>query len=65
MVIFQEIISISLAGLYRDIGRMIVNRQRGTLIGAYEDEDYPVPPPTPLKAIEFVMDQKCLQRRHN
>lgn len=35
----------------------------GTLIGAYEDENHPVPPPTPLEAIEFVMDQKGLKQK--
>jgi HTH-type transcriptional regulator / antitoxin HigA len=35
----------------------------GTLIGAYEDKHHPVPPPTPLEAIEFVMDQKGLKQK--
>lgn len=35
----------------------------GTLIGAYEDENHPVPPPTPLEAIEFVMDQQGLKQK--
>jgi HTH-type transcriptional regulator / antitoxin HigA len=35
----------------------------GTLIGAYEDENHPVPPPTPLEAIEFAMDQKGLKQK--
>jgi len=35
----------------------------GTLIDAYEDENHPVPPPTPLEAIEFVMDQKGLKQK--
>ncbi len=35
----------------------------GTLIGAYEDENHPVPPPTPLEAIEFVMDQKKMKQK--
>jgi HTH-type transcriptional regulator / antitoxin HigA len=35
----------------------------GTLIGAYEDENHPVPPPTPVEAIEFVMDQKGLKQK--
>jgi len=35
----------------------------GTLIGAYEDENHPVPPPTPLEAIEFVMGQKGLKQK--
>lgn len=35
----------------------------GTLIGAYEDENHPVPPPTPLEAIEFAMDQQGLKQK--
>lgn len=35
----------------------------GTLIGAYEDENHPVPPPTPLEAIEFAMDQRGLKQK--
>lgn len=35
----------------------------GTLIGAYEDENHPVRPPTPLEAIEFAMDQKGLKQK--
>ncbi|MFO7728215.1 MAG: ImmA/IrrE family metallo-endopeptidase [Desulfonatronovibrio sp.] len=35
----------------------------GTLIGAYEDENYSVPPPTPLEAIKFVMDQRGLKQK--
>lgn len=35
----------------------------GTLIGAYEDENHPVLPPTPLEAIEFAMDQKGLKQK--
>jgi HTH-type transcriptional regulator/antitoxin HigA len=35
----------------------------GTLIGAYEDMHHPVPPPTPLEAIEFIMDQKGLKQK--
>jgi len=33
------------------------------LVGAYEDEHYPIPVPTPLQAIEFAMDQQGLTRR--
>lgn len=32
------------------------------LVGAYEDEHYPIPMPTPLQAIEFAMDQQGLSR---
>lgn len=35
----------------------------GTLIGAYEDENHTVPPPTPLEAIEFAMDQRGLKQK--
>jgi len=35
----------------------------GTLVGAFEDENHPVPPPTPLEAIEFAMDQKGLKQK--
>ncbi len=29
-----------------------------TLVKAYEDENHPVPPPSPIEAIKFVMDQR-------
>jgi HTH-type transcriptional regulator/antitoxin HigA len=35
----------------------------GTLIGAYEDENHPVLPPTPIEAIEFAMDQQGLKQK--
>ena len=35
----------------------------GTLISAYEDENHPVSPPTPIEAIEFVMDQRGLRQK--
>jgi HTH-type transcriptional regulator/antitoxin HigA len=35
----------------------------GTLIGAYEDKNHPVLPPTPLEAIEFVMEQKGFKQK--
>jgi HTH-type transcriptional regulator/antitoxin HigA len=35
----------------------------GTLIGSYENENHPVPPPTPLEAIEFAMDQRGLKQK--
>ena len=35
----------------------------GALISAYEDENHPVLPPTPLEAIKFVMDQKGLKQK--
>ena len=31
------------------------------LVGAYEDEHHPVPPPSPIEAIRFVMEQKGLK----
>ena len=31
------------------------------LITAYENENHPVPPPSPIEAIRFVMDQKGLK----
>lgn len=33
-----------------------------TLVGVYEDENHPVPPPSPIEAIKFVMDQKNLKQ---
>ena len=30
------------------------------LVGVYEDENHPVPPPSQIEAIRFVMDQKGL-----
>lgn len=30
------------------------------LVGVYEDENHPVPPPSPIEAIRFVMEQKEL-----
>ncbi len=30
-------------------------------VGAYEDEHHPVPPPSPIEAIRFVMEQKRLK----
>ena len=35
----------------------------GTLVAAYEDAHHPVPPPSPIEAIEFVMDQKGLKQK--
>lgn len=32
------------------------------LVGAYEDEHHPVPPPSPIEAIRFVMEQKGLKK---
>jgi len=34
-----------------------------TLIGVYEDRHHPVPPPTPIEAIEFMMDQRGLKQK--
>lgn len=34
-----------------------------TLIEAYEAKHFPVPPPDPIAAIEFMMEQKGLSRR--
>ncbi len=31
------------------------------LVGVYEDEHHPVPPPSPIEAIRFVMEQKGLK----
>ncbi|BBO85708.1 DNA-binding protein [Desulfosarcina ovata subsp. sediminis] len=31
------------------------------LVGAYEDEHHSVPPPSPIEAIRFVMEQKSLK----
>lgn len=33
-----------------------------TLVQVYEDEHHPVPPPTPIEAIKFVMDQRGLKQ---
>lgn len=33
-----------------------------TLVGVYEDENHPVPPPSPIEAIKFVMDQRGLKQ---
>lgn len=33
-----------------------------TLVTAYESANHPVPPPTPIEAIRFVMDQKGLNQ---
>ncbi len=33
-----------------------------TLVSVYEKESHPVPPPTPIEAINFVMDQKGLKQ---
>jgi len=33
-----------------------------TLVTAYENENHPVPPPSPIEAIRFVMDQKGLKQ---
>ena len=33
-----------------------------TLVRVYEKENHPVPPPTPIEAINFVMDQKGLKQ---
>lgn len=33
-----------------------------TLVTAYESENHPVPPPSPIEAIRFVMDQKGLKQ---
>ncbi len=33
-----------------------------TLVGVYEDEHHPVPPPSPIEAITFVMDQRGLKQ---
>ena len=30
------------------------------LVGVYDDENHPVPPPSPIEAIRFVMEQKEL-----
>jgi len=32
------------------------------LVGVYEDENHPVPPPSPIGAIRFVMEQKGLKQ---
>jgi HTH-type transcriptional regulator / antitoxin HigA len=32
------------------------------LVGVYEKENHPVPPPTPIEAITFVMDQKGMKQ---
>jgi HTH-type transcriptional regulator / antitoxin HigA len=34
-----------------------------TLVVAYEEEHYPIPPPSPVAAIEFRMEQQNLTRR--
>jgi HTH-type transcriptional regulator/antitoxin HigA len=31
------------------------------LVGAYEDKNHPIPPPSPIEAIRFVMEQKGLE----
>ena len=33
-----------------------------TLVGVYEDEHHPVPPPSPIEAIKFVMEQRGLKQ---
>ena len=33
-----------------------------TLVRVYEKENYPVPPPTPIEAISFVMDQRGMKQ---
>ena len=33
-----------------------------TLVRVYEKENYPVPPPTPIEAIRFVMDQRGMKQ---
>lgn len=33
-----------------------------TLVSVYEDENHPVPPPSPIEAIKFVMEQKGLKQ---
>jgi HTH-type transcriptional regulator/antitoxin HigA len=33
-----------------------------TLVSVYENENHPVPPPSPIEAIRFVMDQKGLKQ---
>ena len=33
-----------------------------TLVSAYENENHPVPPPSPIEAIQFVMEQKGLKQ---
>lgn len=33
-----------------------------TLVGVYEDNNHPVPPPTPVEAIAFVMDQRGMKQ---
>ncbi|MBW2571268.1 MAG: hypothetical protein JRE61_02575 [Deltaproteobacteria bacterium] len=33
-----------------------------TLVRVYEKENHPVPPPTPIEAISFVMDQKGMKQ---
>ncbi len=34
-----------------------------TLIEAYEAKHHPIPPPDPIAAVEFMMEQKALTRR--
>lgn len=34
-----------------------------TLVKAYEDEAHPIPAPSPLEAIRFVMDQRGLRQK--
>lgn len=33
-----------------------------TLVGAYEKENHPVPPPSPIEAIKFIMEQRGLKQ---
>ncbi len=33
-----------------------------TLVSVYEDKNHPVPPPTPIEAITFIMDQKGMKQ---
>jgi HTH-type transcriptional regulator/antitoxin HigA len=35
-----------------------------TLIEAYEEKHFPISPPDPIAAIEFMLEQKGLTRRH-